>query len=40
MSMISGFAGATLTEDGYVKPKLGWAIAEKQEPPPKKEKKI
>ena len=40
MNMISGFAGANLTEDGFVKAKLGWAIAEKQEQPEKKRAKI
>jgi len=28
MNFISGFAGATLTNDGFVKPSVGWAVAE------------
>ena len=31
MNFISGFAGATITEDGYIKPQMGWAVAEKKE---------
>merc|ERR1712087_55664 len=29
MNFISGFSGATMTEDGYIMPVLSWAIAEK-----------
>lgn len=27
MLFVSGFAGAAMTEDGYVTPKLAWAVA-------------
>jgi len=27
MSLISGFAGATITDDGFIQPVLGWAVA-------------
>ena len=26
MKFISGFAGATMTEDGYIMPQLGWGV--------------
>ena len=35
MNFISGFAGATLTEDQFVKAELSWAVAEKSDPPKK-----
>lgn len=43
MKFISGFAGAKMTDDGFVKAQMGWAVAEdkpeeKKEPAPKKKK--
>lgn len=29
MCFISGFFGIEKTEDGFIKPKMGWAVAEK-----------
>lgn len=26
MKLASGFAGATITDDGYIMPQLGWAV--------------
>ena len=31
MNLISGFAGATLTEDGFMKGQMGWGVAEDRE---------
>lgn len=28
MKLISGFFGAELTDDGYVRPKVGWAVGD------------
>ena len=28
MKLISGFFGAELTDDGYIKPKVGWAVGD------------
>ena len=32
MKFLSGFIGIERTADGYLKPKIGWAIAHKAEP--------
>lgn len=39
MNFISGFAGATLTKDKFVKAKFAWGVAENEEAPiaPKKQ---
>ena len=31
MHFISGFSGSTMTEDGYIKPVLSWAVSDKIE---------
>jgi len=31
MTFISGFAGATMTDDGYIKPQMAWGVSEKQQ---------
>ena len=40
MELISGFAGATMTDDGFIKAQMGWAVAEKQEKVNNKDSKI
>ena len=31
MSLLSGFAGACMTEDGFVKAQMAWGVAEKED---------
>jgi len=31
MEFISGFAGATMTKDGFIMPVLAWGVAEKDD---------
>ena len=39
MDFISGFSGSTLTKDGYLKPVLSWAIADRNDDKNDKNKK-